>query len=571
MKKLLMLFVLVISVFSVTAQDYNPNRYRESLFPDVLTIPDVLYGSSPQWIWPYWDEDLYMDVYVPDGDDNPKRPLIIFAHSGGFINGAKDVDDMVAICDSFARKGYVTASIAYRKGFDPLDAESAERAAYRGLQDGKAAVRYFKENASLYDIDTNYIFFGGMSAGGFISLGVGYMDKEAERPASTYGAGLVNDLECLDCAGNDYPHSSEVRAILDFWGGVNDTLLIEPGDIPMMIMHGEHDETVPFVFGHPFGLFTLPESYGGQPISERAENIELYYEFFTSEGSNHMLDGSNNGEWDDDSPNSFWSDTLLPESERFLWENMKPNTARVSDEFLTICNGTSFVLEVTDEPTSHYVWTYDEGEIDLVVDDFSGQIELIFSNEGTFEISVIEFNEILCPGEAISFFVEVTPELEANFTESIVDANLVSFTNSSVGGILYEWDFGDGDFSTTFEPEHTYAVDGMYDVTLTVTDEYGCTSTYSMTLTIAGVGVDENELSNLRLYPNPFTDAFTIKCDQNMEFITVIDATGKLIFQIVDLNTTSFTLNAENWSPGIYFVTIQDEFGQVSSNRMVRN
>lgn len=566
-----MLFVLVISVFSVTAQDYNPNRYRESLFPDVLTIPDVLYGSSPQWIWPYWDEDLYMDVYVPDGDDNPKRPLIIFAHSGGFINGAKDVDDMVAICDSFARKGYVTASIAYRKGFDPLDAESAERAAYRGLQDGKAAVRYFKENASLYDIDTNYIFFGGMSAGGFISLGVGYMDKEAERPASTYGAGLVNDLECLDCAGNDYPHSSEVRAILDFWGGVNDTLLIEPGDIPMMIMHGEHDETVPFVFGHPFGLFTLPESYGGQPISERAENIELYYEFFTSEGSNHMLDGSNNGEWDDDSPNSFWSDTLLPESERFLWENMKPNTARVSDEFLTICNGTSFVLEVTDEPTSHYVWTYDEGEIDLVVDDFSGQIELIFSNEGTFEISVIEFNEILCPGEAISFFVEVTPELEANFTESIVDANLVSFTNSSVGGILYEWDFGDGDFSTTFEPEHTYAVDGMYDVTLTVTDEYGCTSTYSMTLTIAGVGVDENELSNLRLYPNPFTDAFTIKCDQNMEFITVIDATGKLIFQIVDLNTTSFTLNAENWSPGIYFVTIQDEFGQVSSNRMVRN
>lgn len=566
-----MLFVLVISVFSVTAQDYNPNRYRESLFPDVLTIPDVLYGSSPQWIWPYWDEDLYMDVYVPDGDDNPKRPLIIFAHSGGFINGAKDVDDMVAICGSFARKGYVTASIAYRKGFDPLDAESAERAAYRGLQDGKAAVRYFKENASLYDIDTNYIFFGGMSAGGFISLGVGYMDKEAERPASTYGAGLVNDLECLDCAGNDYPHSSEVRAILDFWGGVNDTLLIEPGDIPMMIMHGEHDETVPFVFGHPFGLFTLPESYGGQPISERAENIELYYEFFTSEGSNHMLDGSNNGEWDDDSPNSFWSDTLLPESERFLWENMKPNTARVSDEFLTICNGTSFVLEVTDEPTSHYVWTYDEGEIDLVVDDFSGQIELIFSNEGTFEISVIEFNEILCPGEAISFFVEVTPELEANFTESIVDANLVSFTNSSVGGILYEWDFGDGDFSTTFEPEHTYAVDGMYDVTLTVTDEYGCTSTYSMTLTIAGVGVDENELSNLRLYPNPFTDAFTIKCDQNMEFITVIDATGKLIFQIVDLNTTSFTLNAENWSPGIYFVTIQDEFGQVSSNRMVRN
>lgn len=564
------LVVLLISTGTFT-QDYNPNRYRQQISPTVLSIPDVLYGSSPQWIWPYWDEDLYLDVYMPDGDLNPKRPLIIFAHSGGFINGYKEVDDMVAICDSFAQKGYVTASIAYRKGFDPLDSESAERAAYRGLQDGKAAVRYFKENASLYDIDTNYIFFGGMSAGGFISLNVAYMDKEEERPASTYGGGLVNDLECLDCAGNDFPHTSEVRAILDFWGGVDDTLVIEPGDIPMMIMHGENDETVPFDFGHPFGLFTLPESYGGKPISERAANIGIYHEFYTSEGPNHMLDGSDNGEWDDDSPNSFWSDTLLPESTRFLWENMKPNTARISDEFLTICNGTSFVLKVTDEPTSHYVWTYDDTEIDLVVDDFSGQIELIFSNEGAFEISVIEFNEILCAGEAISFFVEVTPELEANFTESIVDANVVSFTNTSVGGTLFEWDFGDGDFSTAFEPEHTYAADGNYDVTLTVTDEYGCTSTYSITVTIAGVGVDENKLSNVRLYPNPFKDAFTIKSDQNMEFITVMDATGKLIFQIVDLNATSFTLNAENWSTGIYFVTIQDEFGQISSNRMVRN
>ena len=125
MKKVLIFLVLCLSVSSILAQDYNPNRYRERIFPSVLTIPDVLYGSSPQWIWQYWDEDLYLDVYVPDGDDNPKRPLIIFAHSGGFINGSKDVDDMVAICDSFAQKVYVTASIAYRKGFDPLDSESA--------------------------------------------------------------------------------------------------------------------------------------------------------------------------------------------------------------------------------------------------------------------------------------------------------------------------------------------------------------------------------------------------------------------------------------------------------------
>jgi len=295
MKKLICFGIALVVSMSTFAQDYNPNRYRESIFDGTLSITNVKYGEAPQWVWPYWDIDLELDVYVPEDDDNPKRPLIIFAHAGGFLLGSKDVDNMVAICDSFAQKGYVTASIDYRKGFDPLDDESAERAVYRAVQDGKAAVRYFKENASLYDVDTNNIYFAGMSAGGFISLHVAYMDKESERPESTYGGGLVNDLECLDCAGNDYPHSSDVRAILDFWGGVDDTTLLEEGNIPMLIMHGENDETVPFVYGHPFGLFTLPESYGGQPISERAENMGIDYEIFTSTGPLHLLDGSDNG------------------------------------------------------------------------------------------------------------------------------------------------------------------------------------------------------------------------------------------------------------------------------------
>lgn len=571
MKKLFLLLILAFSSGLIMAQDYDPNRYRTRLFPDVLTIPDVLYGTSPQWIWPYWDEDLYLDLYMPDGDANPKRPLIIFAHSGGFISGAKEVDDMMAICDSFAQKGYVTASIAYRKGFDPLDSESAERAAYRGLQDGKAAVRYFKENASLYDIDTNYIFFAGMSAGGFISLGVGYMDKESERPASTYGGGFVNDLECLDCAGNDFPHSSEVRAILNFWGGVNDTLVIEPSDIPMMIMHGEHDETVPFVFGHPFGLFTLPESYGGQPISERAENIDLYYEFFTSEGSNHMLDGSNNGTWDGDSPNSFWSDTLLPESTRFLWENMKPNTDRISDEFITICNGDNFILQVTESPLSHYVWEYAAGDITLVMDDFSGNIELNFATEGSYEIVVTEFNEILCAGIPISFMIEVTPELIAEFTTAIVDANNVSFSNTSTGGLIYNWDFGDGTTSADFEPSHVYAEDGSYDVSLTVTDEFGCSSVLISTIVIAGVGITEDVFTSISIYPNPFNGSFTILSNEALVNAFITDAAGKIIVEINLSNTLVYNVNSETWANGLYFIQLQDVNGNTSTKRLIKN
>ena len=234
---------IIVAVNLFAQQQYTPDRYRHAIFNQVTVQNDVQYGSAPQWVWPYWNETLRLDVYQPTGDVVINRPLIIFAHAGGFLNGSKGVDNMIAICDSFARKGYVTASLDYRKGFNPLDGQSAERAVYRGIQDGKAAVRYFKENAALYGIDTNYVYFGGMSAGGFMAVHVAYMDLESERPASTYGGGTVNNLGCLDCSGNSFTHTSNVRAVLNYWGAIQDTLNIIAGDVPIMQMHGTDDPT----------------------------------------------------------------------------------------------------------------------------------------------------------------------------------------------------------------------------------------------------------------------------------------------------------------------------------------
>lgn len=567
------LFNLLFLVLNLTfAQDYNSDRYRESIFSESLSLTDVFYGSSPQWIWPYWDEDLYLDIYMPDGDDNPKRPLMIFAHSGGFLNGSKEVDNMVAICDSFARKGYVTATIDYRKGFDPLDSESAERAAYRGLQDGKAAVRYFKENASLYDIDTNYIFFGGMSAGGFISLNVGYMDKEEERPESTYGGGLVNDLKCLDCAGNEFPHSSKVRAILDYWGGVNDTTIIESGNISMLIMHGENDVTVPFVYGHPFGLFTLPESYGGLPISERAENSAVYYEFFTSEGPLHMLDGSDNGTFDIDSPNSFWSDTLLPETTRFLWENIKPNTVRISEDSLEICASYELAtLSVSPGDDSHFIWDYDDSFVNLISGEFTNEATFEITESGDYIISVVEFNEILCAGDTLYFFVHAE-KIIADFSYDFIEPNYLAFTNL-LGDVSfdYTWDFGDGETSTEFEPSHVYESIGEYEVNLTAENEYGCFDVSNQIINILALEIENINLSGVNIYPNPFNSAFTIEANGLLERAFITDATGRFIAEINLTNSDIYSVNTSNWSNGIYFIVFQDVNGNRLTKHLVKN
>lgn len=405
MHKTLTVFFLLICA-TTNAQILSSDRYSTSIFGSQLT-QDIQYASAPQWVWPYWDVDLRLDVYEPVGDLNMKRPLIIFAHAGGFVNGSKNVDNMQAICDTFARKGFVTATIDYRKGFDPLDTESAERAVYRAVQDGKAAVRFFKENATLYNIDTNYVFFGGMSAGGFVSYHVAYLDKEAERPASTYGGGTVNDLGCLDCAGNSFAHSSQVKAVLNYWGATIDTLFMEAGDVPIMLMHGTQDPTVPYDSGFPFGLPTLPTTYGSKPIKNTCEALGIPYEIYINDMDIHMMDSSNNGTWDP-SPNAFWGDTLLPFTTNFIYKLITPNTVKLSPDTVTVSVNDIADFEVSNEQgVSIYQWDFDGiniaalGSADSEIESFQ------FTTAGTYDIYVNEYNAILAEGDTLRFTVVV--------------------------------------------------------------------------------------------------------------------------------------------------------------------
>jgi PKD repeat protein len=56
----------------------------------------------------------------------------------------------------------------------------------------------------------------------------------------------------------------------------------------------------------------------------------------------------------------------------------------------------------------------------------------------------------------------------------------VTFANLSFGGtgaLSYLWDFGDGNTSTAIAPVHPYGIEGVFDVSLTVTDQLGCATT----------------------------------------------------------------------------------------------
>ncbi|MFT5249045.1 MAG: PKD repeat protein [Glaciecola sp.] len=61
----------------------------------------------------------------------------------------------------------------------------------------------------------------------------------------------------------------------------------------------------------------------------------------------------------------------------------------------------------------------------------------------------------------------------AIFSFGITDDTIVAFSNFSVGGDSYIWDYADGTTSTEESPIHTYTVDGKYKVKLTVINTGG--------------------------------------------------------------------------------------------------
>ncbi len=565
MKLSLLILGMLFSFFTSLAQ-MDALRYREQRFTSISQQTNVSYGSAPQWIFPYFNTDLKLNVYQPIGDTLSKRPLIIFAHSGGFINGSKEVDDMVALCDSFAKKGYVTATIDYRKGFNPLDAASAERAVYRGVQDGKAAVRYFKEKAVEYKIDTNYIYFGGMSAGGYIALHVAYMDRESDRPTSTYGGGTVNNLGCLDCAGNTFHHTSKVRAILDYWGALQDTTMIRENAIPTLVMHGLNDGVVPYNFGHPFNLGTLPKTMGGGPIFQRLQNLGIYSEHYTSTSSLHMLDGSDNGTFPSSGPNAFWRDTLLPKTTEFLVKNMKPIVVTNPNQQLFACVGERVPFTIIKEEANNKVnWFYPHTQILTVNNAQSDTLKIAYSSAGTYTIMALAFNSVNCASDTLYYqlTIEEAPLIEVSHSYS----NINEYTFQTNPLTEVQWFVNNIDYGRSEQLIYPTANEEEIEVSwLSSSTNQACQRTNSIRLThnpLKSLSLSENGWS---VTPNPFSEKIMIRSEVPAS-VTVYDIHGKKLEQLniekeIHLQTT-------NWKAGIYLIQLKTD-SQQEIIRMVK-
>jgi PKD repeat protein len=198
----------------------------------------------------------------------------------------------------------------------------------------------------------------------------------------------------------------------------------------------------------------------------------------------------------------------------------------------------------------------------IVIPDSTYHIKLAIQDvaDGSFDSGIFLSIESLCGGSSLACIADFLPGFGSDPFE-------VDFINSSIYGSSWSWDFGDGNTSIEKHPQHIYATDGTYNVMLVTCNFSGCDTTYQ-TVTIGSVGINEVELSDIAVYPNPATNSLQVKSISGANgLVKIFDALGRLMIeQTINQNDL---VDVSEWSNGVYTVEFTSD-NKVSRTRFYK-
>jgi hypothetical protein len=263
MKRLLFASFLLLSAGFSSAQSQHclADRYsQDTLFTEaqIDILSDVEYAQAMSW-----NDTLHhlkMDIYQPNQSLDPleKRPLILMTHGGSFAVGNKS--DMAYYALEMAQRGFVTASINYRLGWN-CDVQNEnpcstctnqsgklKEAVYMAVQDHRAALRYLVHEADNLGIDTAFIFVQGESAGAITSLSSAFW---SQAEAEAFCSSCLDAAGLLDTSGNALTDNYTIKGVVNSCGGIPNMGqgVLNGHDIPVIGFHAEWDCVVPYGSG----------------------------------------------------------------------------------------------------------------------------------------------------------------------------------------------------------------------------------------------------------------------------------------------------------------------------------
>ncbi len=173
-----------------------------------------------------------------------------------------------------------------------------------------------------------------------------------------------------------------------------------------------------------------------------------------------------------------------------------------------------------------YIWNFDDGDFENL--SFDKNPTHIFYNARTYNVNLEVTSLQGCKVDTtigITAFPIPIAEFRANTTTVTMASPLVYFTNYTEGGFWFNWDFNDGTFSSTTNPNHEFTMPGTYRVNLLATSLYGC---------VDSTGVDVFVSNELAIYA---PTAFTPNHDEmNESFKVIVDGIDTQTYKMIVYN-----------------------------------
>lgn len=235
---------------------------------------------------------------------------------------------------------------------------------------------------------------------------------------------------------------------------------------------------------------------------------------------------------------------------------------------------------VNANPNYTYSWTVTNGI--LISGQGTNGIEVAWTSAGTGEVQLIAQDQGCADTVTKSIAVtDTTRNCSALFylyPDTIPHSYFAINTASGIPQLSYSWNWGDGSATDTAAyPSHTYTAPGYYTICLTVADSSGCTDTYchpyyllkdegeSAMIQVnvyppSYVGVQDNPLDDVALYPNPTQNSFIITASITQHAtLTLFDALGKQLSQQTAQPhelTSGVTIDMLHRQNGLYYLTL---------------
>jgi PKD repeat protein len=214
--------------------------------------------------------------------------------------------------------------------------------------------------------------------------------------------------------------------------------------------------------------------------------------------------------------------------------------APVADYQYTVQNNCTGLVTFSNESTngSQYFWSFDDGTFSAAVNPSH-----TYTKPGTYNVMLVTSNT----GGADTTYKTVTLNdvlyVDFAFPTSVQAGQVTQFVDSSMYPVSWQWFFGDGNNSTTPNPQHTYANKGTYIVTLLAQNSAGCSGSSNKQIDVlSGIGLDESTPDDLSIYPVPTTGRLTVETAAEVESISLYNMTGQFITEVrgqrsLDLST----------------------------------